>query len=211
MAKRTRRVYDRLATVYPVSSYLFHSAAHRVALEMSGVRDGKRILEVGTGSGELFRRLVSLNPKGRTIGIDFSHAMAARTHRTARERFPHSSCSCNTASACSLPLADQSFDFVFSSLMMELLDPVRQRAALEEFHRVLRPGGRLTLVLIGEDSDVFNWLFRRCVRIVPAFWGPQIESTTQSHLEKIGFHMVQSRRVRQNGYPTLILTLERGS
>ena len=61
LAERTRRVYDRLSAVYPVSSMLFHSRAHRCALEASGVRDGMEVLEVATGSGEMFRRLVRAN------------------------------------------------------------------------------------------------------------------------------------------------------
>ena len=36
----TRRVYDRLASVYPLSTALFHSRAHRCAVEISGPRDG---------------------------------------------------------------------------------------------------------------------------------------------------------------------------
>lgn len=209
MAKRTRRVYDRLAAIYPASSYLFHATAQRVAIEISGVRDGSRVLEVGTGSGELFRKLVSGNSSGVTVGIDYSHRMASRTDRTAREKFPQASCACHTASACSLPLADASFDFVFSCLMLELLDRQRQRAAIEEFRRVLKPGGRLTIVLIGEDSKVFNWLFYWCVRIAPAFWGAQVEDRMMELLRRAGFRLVESRRVRQNGYPALVLTLER--
>ena len=40
LVDRTRRVYDRLASVYPLSTALFHSRAHRCALEISGLRDG---------------------------------------------------------------------------------------------------------------------------------------------------------------------------
>ena len=40
LVNRTRRVYDRLASVYPLSTALFHSRAHRCALEISGLRDG---------------------------------------------------------------------------------------------------------------------------------------------------------------------------
>src|ERR1700732_5444350 len=63
LAPRTRRVYDRLAAVYPVSTMLFHSRAHRCALGASGIRDGMKVLEVATGSGEMFRRLVRANRK----------------------------------------------------------------------------------------------------------------------------------------------------
>ena len=58
LAGRTRRVYDRLAAVYPVSTMLFHSRAHSCALGASGLRDGMKVLEVATGSGEMFRRLI---------------------------------------------------------------------------------------------------------------------------------------------------------
>ena len=43
LADRTRRVYDRMAAVYPVSTMLFHSRAHRCALEASGIADGMRL------------------------------------------------------------------------------------------------------------------------------------------------------------------------
>ena len=64
LADRTRRVYDRLAAVYPVSTMFFHSRAHRCALGASGLRDGMKVLEVATGSGEMFRRLVRANRLG---------------------------------------------------------------------------------------------------------------------------------------------------
>ena len=61
LADRTRRVYDRLAAVYPISTMFFHSRAHRHVIEASGLRDGMKVLEVATGSGEMFRRLVRAN------------------------------------------------------------------------------------------------------------------------------------------------------
>ena len=45
---RTRRVYDRMAPVYPLSTYLYHSKAHESALSASGIRDGMSVLEVAT-------------------------------------------------------------------------------------------------------------------------------------------------------------------
>lgn len=70
IAERTRRVYDTLASVYPVSTFFFHSKAHACALRHAGIRDGMRVLELATGSGEMFGRLVKANPAGRTFGID---------------------------------------------------------------------------------------------------------------------------------------------
>ena len=94
LVDRTRRVYDRLASVYPLSTALFHSRAHRCAVEISGLRDGMLILEVATGSGEMFRRLVRANRSGSTLGVDFAPKMAARTQRAVRREIPYCSAHC---------------------------------------------------------------------------------------------------------------------
>ena len=83
LAVRTRRVYDRLSAFYPLSTMFFHSRAHRSVIGASGIRDGMKVLEVATGSGEMFRRLVRVNPNGTTVGLDLSPNMAARTQRSA--------------------------------------------------------------------------------------------------------------------------------
>jgi len=103
LAERTSRVYDHLAAVYPLSTMLFHSRAHRRALARSGVRDGMNVLEAATGSGEMFRRLVKVNPSGATIGFDLSPNMAARTGRQARRRFPAARTLCQAVDARQMP------------------------------------------------------------------------------------------------------------
>src|SRR3954471_2872289 len=76
---RTRRIYDLVAGIYPLSTFLFHEKVHKVALPLAATQDGMRVLEVATGSDEMFRRIVGLNPGGVTCGIDLSPNMAART------------------------------------------------------------------------------------------------------------------------------------
>ena len=80
---RTRRIYDLLAGVYPLSTLFFHEKAHKAALSLAGLKDGMRVLEVATGSGEMFGRIVKINPDGLTCGVDLSPNMAARTQRLA--------------------------------------------------------------------------------------------------------------------------------
>jgi hypothetical protein len=67
LAGRTRRVYDRLAAVYPVSTMLFHSRAHRCALGASGLRDGMEGPWKWPPGGEMFCRLIRAN-RGRLPG-----------------------------------------------------------------------------------------------------------------------------------------------
>src|SRR3954468_1783668 len=152
LSLRTRRVYDRLAAVYPLSTMFFHSRAHRCALEVSGLRDGMKVLEVATGSGEMFRRLIRANRSGSTVGIDLSPNMAARTQRIARRRFPASRTHCQAVDARQMPFRSEAFDAVFCCYLLELLSSEDIVSTLHEMRRVLRPGGRLTLVLIGQNT-----------------------------------------------------------
>ncbi len=205
LAARTRRVYDRLAGVYPLSSLLFHSRAHRAALEDCGLQDGMRVLEVATGSGEMFRRLVGANQSGATLGLDLSPKMAARTQARARRRFPHSRIHCHAVDARSMPFRNETFDALFCCYLMELLATDDILATLGEFHRILRPGARLALVLIGQDGPLFNRLYRLLGSFAPAFWGRQVEARIADHVEARGFQLLSDRQVRQNGYPSRIL------
>jgi len=205
IAARTRRVYDIVAGLYPLSTYFFHSQAHRCALEVSGIRDGMRVLEVATGSGEMFRRLVRANRRGKTLGLDISPNMAAHTLRRARAKFPASWTACQAVDARFLPFRSASFDVAFCCYLFELLGGDDIILALEEIHRVLRPGGSLAVVCIGQNAEIFNRLYRLAGSIAPAFWGRQVEERLPDWIEASEFRIVRERHIRQNGYPSRVL------
>lgn len=205
LAERTRHVYDRLAAVYPLSTMFFHSRAHRCALEASGIRDGMRVLEVATGSGEMFRRLVRANATGSTVGLDLSPNMAARTQRAARRRFPHAQAWCQAVDARQMPFRSESFDAIVCCYLLELLSPDDIVRALGEFRRVLRENGRLTVVLIGQNTAVFNSVYRVLGSLAPAFWGRQVERNAPAFIESVRFEILADRQVRQGFYPSRVL------
>jgi ubiquinone/menaquinone biosynthesis C-methylase UbiE len=208
MARRTRLVYDALAGVYPVSSYLFHSRAHRTAIELSGLRDGMSVLEVATGSGELFQRLLAANPNGCTAGIDLSPRMAAHTKSKTLRTFPEARLVCSASDVCQLPFRDNSFDAVFCCFVFELIDDASVEDAVAELRRVVRPGGVVSMVIIPEDDEsLFSRLYQFCGRLVPAFWGRRIEKELLEMFARHGFHVRNSRRVRQTGYLSRVVTV----
>ena len=205
IAERTRRVYDTLAAVYPVSTFLFHSKAHRCALRESGIQDGMRVLEVATGSGEMFRRLVRANPSGTTFGLDLSPNMAWRTQRRVRKEFPKASAHCQAVDVRNIPFPDETFDALVCCFLLELLSTDDVRLTIREFHRVLRRGGSLSVVLIGQNRPLFNQLYRICGSLVPAFWGRQIERQIPELLAANSLHIEKDRQVAQLFYPSRVL------
>lgn len=209
ISERTRSVYDRLAAVYPISAFLFHSQAHRCALNLAGIRDGMRVLEVATGSGEMFRRLVGANRAGATVGIDLSPRMAAHTHRRIRRKFPQARTLCQAVDARQMPFRDETFDAVFCCYLLELLCLEDILRALGEFRRVLRRRGKLALVCIGQDTRLFNRVYKVIGGLAPAFWGRQVEHYLPPLLEAAEFRVLSERTLRQSFYPSHVVLARR--
>ena len=104
---------------------------------------GEAVLDIGCGGG--FDSLVAarmVGPEGRVVGIDVTQEMIGKARANlALLNLPH--VSFQVAAAEFLPFPDNDFDVVISNGVFNLtLDKAR---ALEEVHRVLKPGGRLLL------------------------------------------------------------------
>lgn len=205
VAAQTRRVYDRLSAVYPLSTLFFHSTAHKRALSVSGLVDGMRVLEAATGSGEMFRRLVRANRTGETIGFDLSPNMAARTHRRVQRECPAATTLCQAVDARYLPFRDESFDLVVCCYLLELLSSEDIERTLGEIRRVLRVDGRLALVAIGQNTEFFNRIYRVLGKLAPAFWGRQIDGRLIELIEAADFRLLSEEHVRQTLYPSRVL------
>ena len=109
----------------------------------AGVERGRRVLDVGCGTG-YFARLIaeSVGVDGLAVGIDASPEMIA--YATQRSR-PISNCQFQLGTAESLSLPSERFDVVVSSLFMHHLPVDLRGTAIAEMYRVLRPGGTLLI------------------------------------------------------------------
>ncbi len=209
IADRTRKVYDRVSFIYPASTFFFHSKAHKYVMEESGIQDGSRVLEVACGSGEMFRRLVHKNRRGETIGVDISPNMAAKTQREARRDFPGQKTYCQAVDARALPFRDESFDSVVVCYLLELLGQDDVVSVLEELHRVLKPKCKLSLVLIGQNTELFNRAYRVAGSVAPAFWGRQVEQSVPGLIRDLDFRILKDRVLRQGFYPSRVLIAQK--
>jgi phosphatidylethanolamine/phosphatidyl-N-methylethanolamine N-methyltransferase len=143
------RAYGRWAPVYDaVFGPVFRQG--RLAAVRAAERIGGRILEVGVGTG------LSLNSYGsgtRVVGIDISEPMLAKARdRVARQALRHVE-AIRHGDAERLDFADASFDVVVAQYVVTAI-PNPERA-LDEFVRVVRPGGEIILTTrIGAERGV---------------------------------------------------------
>jgi ubiquinone/menaquinone biosynthesis C-methylase UbiE len=208
IAERTRRVYDAIAHVYPLSTYFFHRKAHAYTLKHSGIRNGDRVLEIAIGSGEMFRKLVEINRDGTTIGLDLAPNMAAYSQRRIRRQWPEAAAHCGAVDVRSLPFADASFDAIVCCYLVELLGHDDIYKTLAEAQRVLRPGGRFSLVVIGQNKPIFRFLYRIGGAMARAFWGRLVEAEVPEMIQQSGMKIVNDHYLRQGYYPSRVLISE---
>ena len=134
------KTYARWAPIYDkVFGSVFEQARRAAVVACEQV--GGRVLEVGVGTGI---SLPYYSPNCRVTGIDISEAMLeVARQRVAAEGLEHVE-RLELMDAEHLTFADGTFDVVVAQYVVNTVP--NPEAALDEFLRVLRPGGELVIV-----------------------------------------------------------------
>lgn len=134
------KTYDRWAPVYDVVFGSIFEQARRTAIVACEHVSG-RILEVGVGTGI---SLPYYSERCRVTGIDISEDMLqVARRRVARNRLANVD-GLHVMDAQQLQFPDGAFDAVTAQYVVNTVP--NPEAALDEFYRVLRPGGELIIV-----------------------------------------------------------------
>jgi ubiquinone/menaquinone biosynthesis C-methylase UbiE len=200
------RIYTRLAPVYEAWARATESKARRRVLERASVRPGEDVLEVATGTGVQLVRLARANPGGRTVGVEISQGMLAQTRKRLASARLSDRVELLEGSGLELPLANETFDLVINSYMLDLLPRDDIPRALTEFQRLLRPGGRLVLSNMTKAErrrdGICDWLYSRGVVLTANCRGVLAEPV----LLELGFVEVEREYLSQMLFPTEIVT-----
>lgn len=109
----------------------------------SNLEAGETVIDLGSGAGlDAIIAARRVGPTGRVIGIDLNPAMCRKAQANAElagTRFE-----CREGRMEEIPLPDATADVVISNGVINL--SFRKRRVMEEMFRVVRPGGRISIV-----------------------------------------------------------------
>jgi len=123
----------------------------RPVLGRVGIRSGERVLELGPGPGIFTVGAAQrAGPQGKLIAVDIQPEMIAQVQERVQEA-GLTNVETHIASAYELSLDDATIDRAFLiAVLPEISDQAR---ALAELHRVLKPGGLLSITEEFMDPD----------------------------------------------------------
>ena len=140
-----RQVFDSVADKYDVMNDLMSLGIHRlwkrIAIALSNVRSGDRVLDLAGGTGDLsllFQKRVGT--AGSIVLADINRSMLAVGRDRLIDRGLVSNISYAQVNAEQLPFEDASFDCV--CIAFGLRNVTDKDAALRSMYRVLKPAGR---------------------------------------------------------------------
>jgi phosphatidylethanolamine/phosphatidyl-N-methylethanolamine N-methyltransferase len=134
------KTYGRWAPVYDLVFGSVFERARNVAVAATN-RVGGRVLDVGVGTGMC---LPLYAPSTRVVGVDLSVPMLAKARqKVAEQRLSHVE-ALEVMDAESLEFPDALFDVVVAQYVVNTVP--HPEVALDEFARVLKPGGEIILI-----------------------------------------------------------------
>lgn len=160
-AQLVRSVFESVADRYDVMNDLMSFGIHRIwkrdFVATSGIRPGATVLDLAGGTGDITRLLLPrVGAAGRVILSDINAAMLGVGRQRMEDAGLVQGIEYLLINAEALPLPDRSVDAI--TMAFGLRNVTDKQRALNEMHRVLKPGGR---ALILEFSKVQSGLFSK--------------------------------------------------
>jgi demethylmenaquinone methyltransferase/2-methoxy-6-polyprenyl-1,4-benzoquinol methylase len=156
--------YDRMSKWYDFLAGTSEWKFTKTGLELLDAHPGERILEIGFGTGRGILSLAdSVGDTGRVYGIDLSEGMFQIATSRVEKAGLAGRVDLRCGDASELPHGSNSFDAVFISFTLELFDTPEIPLVLGECRRVLRDGGRITVVAMSKAAEpslaskLYNW------------------------------------------------------
>ncbi|MDR1076268.1 MAG: malonyl-ACP O-methyltransferase BioC [Xanthomonadaceae bacterium] len=147
--RHIRHAFGRAAGSYNEAAALQQEVRSRLLESLESLKDRtpQTVLDIGSGPGHAAATMRKRWPRTQVIALDIALPMLQEARKQNSWWRPFQRI---CADAGALPLADQGVDVIFSNLCLQWVEDLPR--ALNEFRRVLRPGGLLLCSTFGPDT-----------------------------------------------------------
>lgn len=169
MFDSTAEDYDRMEAILGLGTGLWYRGQ---ALERAGLKAGMRVVDVGVGTGLVAREAARITGTPSLVtGVDPSVGMMAQAHG----KVP-AGVQLLEGTAEAIPGKDAEFDFLSMGYALRHISDLS--VAFREFHRVLKPGGRVCLLEITCPQTrwgrtLLKFYMKGIVPLLSLVWGRQ--------------------------------------
>jgi phosphatidylethanolamine/phosphatidyl-N-methylethanolamine N-methyltransferase len=196
------KAYARWAPIYDLVFGAVFDAGRKASIA-AAERIGGRILDVGIGTG---MSLMDYSPTNRIVGVDYSEPMLRKAYERVIEHELAHVDALAVMDAQHLGFPDGCFDAVVAQYVITTVpDPER---VLDEFVRVVRPGGELILVNhLGAESGLRHLFERGFAPVARRLgWRPEFRwrRLAQWAARHGGVRMIERRPMPPLGHFSLI-------
>ncbi|NNN21122.1 MAG: ubiquinone/menaquinone biosynthesis methyltransferase [Acidimicrobiales bacterium] len=181
-------MFDKIASRYEslnqILTFGLDKKWRKITLKYLGVQEGSRVLDVACGTGDFLRLLEKQNLKG--MGLDFSLGMLQNAQVTSP---------LIRGDAQNLPFKNASLDGVTCGFALRNLTDISE--FFQESSRVLKTGGRIALVDVGEPVNPLMkaghaiW-FKKAV---PIIGGLLSDKTAYKYLPQSTAYLPSSKKI----------------
>ncbi|WP_316213841.1 class I SAM-dependent methyltransferase [Bradyrhizobium sp. SZCCHNR2032] len=197
------QAYDRWAPIYDLVFGGVFEKGRKAAISATN-KMGGRVLEVGVGTGI---SLPLYAPNVRVFGTDISEAMLAKAKRRVAEQRLKTVEGLAVMDAEHLEFPDNSFDVVMAQYVVTAVP--NPEAALDEFARVLRPGGELVILTRVSADDGLRRVIEQALQPVVRRLGFRTAEFAWSRYTKWlsgakGMELVERRLIPPLGHFSLV-------
>lgn len=201
--KQTRDNFSRFAGIYNFWGMLTESKAIEEAISIFGSGNNIKVLDIGVGTGQLFERVVKVNKDGINIGLDLSAEMILKTESSLKPRY--NNFSLTIGNAFHLPYLNESFDFLFSSYVLDLLPENRFERVINEFKRVLKPSSAGIIITMTTGTKWYNEFWYLIAKYFPKLLTNCRPVDISSYLTAAGLVIDERKEISQNTFASEII------
>lgn len=168
---RVQKMFAAIAPSYDLNNRL-HSlwmdqSWRRRAVKLAQLKPADAVVDVACGTGDLAMQFARAGAAG-VIGVDFTYEMLPIAQKKSQISDLKSEISWLNGDALALPLPDGSADVV--SIAFGIRNVADPAAAIREFRRILRPGGRLIILEFSLPENrvlrgLYNFYFRKVLPV----------------------------------------------